>query len=163
MNRVFEWTQTIDIVVLCSDTLPHTCSLFRTTRSLSLSDTAVSDIEESFKNFTTRSDIAVVLINQNVSSMTSCDQSCDQHMTQVAEMIRHLLDAYDQPAPAILEVPSKDHPYDPSKDSILRRAKVDILSLSLSLSLSYSMPSLSQIYTNSLLSPQGMFNPDDFR
>ena len=26
--------------------------------------------------------------------------------------------------PAVLEIPSKDHPYDPSKDSILRRAKV---------------------------------------
>lgn len=26
--------------------------------------------------------------------------------------------------PAVLEIPSKHHPYDPSKDSILRRAKV---------------------------------------
>ena len=43
---------------------------------------------------------------------------------QIAEMIRHLLDVYEQPIPAVLEIPSKDHPYDPSKDSILRRAKV---------------------------------------
>ncbi len=28
-----------------------------------------------------------------------------------------------QPTPAVLEVPSKDQPYDPSKDSILRRVK----------------------------------------
>ncbi|CAG0889618.1 unnamed protein product [Darwinula stevensoni] len=27
------------------------------------------------------------------------------------------------PIPAVLEIPSKDYPYDPSKDSILRRAK----------------------------------------
>ena len=45
-------------------------------------------------------------------------------MTQIAELIRHLLDAYDKPSPAILEIPSKDHPYDPSKDGILRRARV---------------------------------------
>ena len=43
---------------------------------------------------------------------------------QVAEMIRHVLDAYEQPIPAVLEIPSKDNPYDASKDSILRRAKV---------------------------------------
>ena len=43
---------------------------------------------------------------------------------QVAEMIRHLLDSYTQAIPAVLEIPSKEHPYDASKDSILRRAKV---------------------------------------
>ena len=35
-----------------------------------------------------------------------------------------MLDRYDQTIPAVLEIPSKEHPYDPSKDSILRRAKV---------------------------------------
>ncbi|CAI8053678.1 V-type proton ATPase subunit F 1 [Geodia barretti] len=69
-------------------------------------ETAVSDIEESFKAFLTRTDIAIILINQNI-----------------AEMIRHLVDAHDKPTPAILEIPSKDHPYDPSKDGILRRAR----------------------------------------
>lgn len=44
--------------------------------------------------------------------------------SQIAEMIRHVIDRYDKPIPAVLEIPSKDHPYDPSKDSILRRAKV---------------------------------------
>ena len=43
---------------------------------------------------------------------------------QIAEMIRHLIDGHDKPIPAVLEIPSKDHPYDPTKDSILRRAKV---------------------------------------
>ena len=71
------------------------------------SDTSVHDIEESFKSFVSRSDIAIILINQNY-----------------AELIRHLLDNHTEPVPAILEIPSKDSPYDPSKDSILRRAKV---------------------------------------
>lgn len=43
---------------------------------------------------------------------------------KIAEEIRHILDNYDKAIPAILEIPSKEHPYDPSKDSILRRAKV---------------------------------------
>ena len=43
---------------------------------------------------------------------------------QIAEEIRHILDAYDKAIPAVLEIPSKEHPYDPTKDSILRRAKV---------------------------------------
>ena len=41
-------------------------------------------------------------------------------------MIRHLIDQHDKAVPTILEIPSKDHPYDPNKDSILRRAKVSI-------------------------------------
>lgn len=39
-------------------------------------------------------------------------------------MIRHVIDNHNQPIPAVLEIPSKDHPYDATKDSILRRAKV---------------------------------------
>jgi len=68
--------------------------------------TPLSEIEEQFKSFVTRSDISIILINQNV-----------------AEAIRHALDAHTEPMPAVLEIPSKDHPYDASKDSILRRAK----------------------------------------
>mgnify|MGYP001800895664 FL=1 len=41
-------------------------------------------------------------------------------------MIRHVLDSYTQAIPAVLEIPSKEHPYDASKDSILRRAKVSV-------------------------------------
>ncbi|CAB3363552.1 V-type proton ATPase subunit F [Cloeon dipterum] len=69
-------------------------------------NTSVSEIEETFKNFVKRDDIDIILINQNI-----------------AEMIRHVIDNHTQPIPAVLEIPSKDHPYDPSKDSILRRAK----------------------------------------
>ncbi|XP_014667510.1 PREDICTED: V-type proton ATPase subunit F-like [Priapulus caudatus] len=69
-------------------------------------NTTVHEIEEQFKSFVHRDDIAIILINQNV-----------------AEMIRYVLDNYNQPIPAVLEIPSKDCPYDSSKDSILRRAK----------------------------------------
>ncbi|XP_074114362.1 V-type proton ATPase subunit Vha14-1 isoform X1 [Cotesia typhae] len=69
-------------------------------------NTAVGDIEDTFKQFVKRDDIDIILINQNV-----------------AEMIRHVIDSHTQPVPAVLEIPSKDHPYDASKDSILRRAK----------------------------------------
>ncbi|PIK46051.1 putative V-type proton ATPase subunit F [Apostichopus japonicus] len=69
-------------------------------------DTSVHDIEERFNAFLNRSDIAIILINQNY-----------------AELIRHAIDNHSKPIPAILEIPSKDCPYDPNKDSILRRAK----------------------------------------
>lgn len=69
-------------------------------------NTSNSDIEETFKGFLKRGDIDIILINQNV-----------------AELIRHAIDGHTDPVPAVLEIPSKDHPYDPSKDSILRRAK----------------------------------------
>ena len=62
--------------------------------------------------------IPVFMILSIVSSLIS------HLLLQIAEMIRHLLDVYEQPIPAVLEIPSKDHPYDPTKDTILRRAKV---------------------------------------
>merc|ERR1712061_116930 len=69
-------------------------------------ETPMTDIEDCLKSFIKRDDIDIILINQSV-----------------AEMVRHVIDAHTSPVPAILEIPSKDHPYDPSKDSILRRAK----------------------------------------
>ena len=105
-------------------------------------DTAVSDIEDAFKSFTNRPDIAILLINQTVCLIHTCTHTCtcththihvyntlappltDFSLGQIAEMIRHLLDRYEQPIPAVLEIPSKDMPYDHTKDSILRRAKV---------------------------------------
>lgn len=68
--------------------------------------TPVKTIEDAFKEFTNRDDIAIVLISQ-----------------YIANMIRFLIDSYNKPLPAILEIPSKDHPYDPSQDSILSRVK----------------------------------------
>ena len=49
---------------------------------------------------------------------------CLLYFWQVAEIIRHVIDAHTEPIPAVLEIPSKECPYDASKDSILRRAKV---------------------------------------
>ncbi|GFY42214.1 v-type proton ATPase subunit F [Trichonephila inaurata madagascariensis] len=72
-------------------------------------NTPASEIEDTFKNFVKREDIDIILINQNI-----------------AEMIRYVIDGHTKPVPAVLEIPSKDHPYDPNKDSILRRAKVNI-------------------------------------
>jgi len=69
-------------------------------------NTSVSDLEEAFRAFTNRDDIAIILINQNF-----------------AEIIRHVIDKYNKTIPAVLEIPSKEHPYDSSKDSILRRAR----------------------------------------
>ncbi|CAL1279464.1 unnamed protein product [Larinioides sclopetarius] len=69
-------------------------------------NTSASEVEETFKNFVKRDDIDIILINQNI-----------------AEMIRYVIDGHTKPVPAVLEIPSKDHPYDPNKDSILRRAK----------------------------------------
>ena len=42
---------------------------------------------------------------------------------QVAEMIRDQVDKFQDAFPAVLEIPSKDHPYDPEKDSVLRRVR----------------------------------------
>lgn len=70
-------------------------------------NTSISEIEDCFKNFVKRGDIDIILINQNI-----------------ADMIRHLIDSHTASIPAVLEIPSKDQPYDPNKDSILRRAKV---------------------------------------
>ncbi|KAK2000111.1 V-type proton ATPase subunit F [Colletotrichum falcatum] len=68
--------------------------------------TDTSAIESAFESFTTRKDIGIVLINQHV-----------------ADRIRHRVDTYTAAFPTILEIPSKDHPYDPEKDSVLRRVR----------------------------------------
>ncbi|KAL0950807.1 hypothetical protein HGRIS_007572 [Hohenbuehelia grisea] len=70
------------------------------------SKTQVSTIEAAFQEFTERKDIAILLINQHI-----------------AEKIRPTVDKYSQAFPSLLEIPSKDHPYDPSKDSILKRVQ----------------------------------------
>ena len=69
-------------------------------------DTPITDIEDCLKKFIKRDDIDIILINQNI-----------------AELVRTTIDGHTAPVPSILEIPSKDHPYDPAKDSILRRAK----------------------------------------
>lgn len=68
--------------------------------------TSARTIETSFKEFAARDDIAVILISQ-----------------QVANQIRHIIAAHNKPIPAVLEIPSKDAPYDPTQDSLLTRVK----------------------------------------
>ena len=55
-----------------------------------------------------RSDIGIVLITQDY-----------------AEKVRHIIDSHTAAIPTILEIPSKENPYDPEKDSILIRARYD--------------------------------------
>lgn len=89
------------------------------------SETQVSTIEAAFQEYTERKDIAIVLINQHVS--THCLPlvliSNDFFNVQIAEKIRPTVDKYQQAFPALLEIPSKDHPYDPEKDSVLKRVQ----------------------------------------
>ncbi|XP_032305670.1 probable V-type proton ATPase subunit F 2 isoform X3 [Drosophila ananassae] len=73
-------------------------------------DTTVAQIEACFKNFLARPDIAIILINQ-----------------MYADMIRSTVDAHILPVPTVVEIPSKQQPYDASKDSILKRAHQGIL------------------------------------
>eukprot|EP00611_Tribonema_gayanum_P023491 TRINITY_DN4955_c0_g2_i1.p2 TRINITY_DN4955_c0_g2~~TRINITY_DN4955_c0_g2_i1.p2 ORF type:complete len:119 (+),score=56.02 TRINITY_DN4955_c0_g2_i1:172-528(+) len=67
-------------------------------------DTDIAKIEEAFRTLTSREDIAIVLINQHV-----------------ANEIRHVLKDYDKTIPTVLEIPSKDTPYDPEQDYIMQR------------------------------------------
>eukprot|EP00933_Yihiella_yeosuensis_P074952 TRINITY_DN84056_c0_g1_i1.p1 TRINITY_DN84056_c0_g1~~TRINITY_DN84056_c0_g1_i1.p1 ORF type:complete len:126 (+),score=21.56 TRINITY_DN84056_c0_g1_i1:20-397(+) len=57
-----------------------------------------------FKGLTERPDIALILVNQSI-----------------AEMIRSAIEAHTAPLPTVLEIPSKEHPYDESKDPIMIR------------------------------------------
>jgi V-type H+-transporting ATPase subunit F len=69
--------------------------------------TTPEQIEQAFENFTSeRDDIAILLINQHL-----------------ADVIRYRIENYTAAFPAILEIPSKDHPYDPEKDSILKKVR----------------------------------------
>ena len=42
---------------------------------------------------------------------------------QIAERIRPRVDQYNEAFPSLLEIPSKDHPYDPEKDSVMKRVR----------------------------------------
>lgn len=69
--------------------------------------TTVEDVEKAFETFTSdRDDIAILLINQHI-----------------ADMIRFQVDNFSKAFPAILEIPSKEHPYDPEKDSVLKKVR----------------------------------------
>jgi V-type H+-transporting ATPase subunit F len=68
------------------------------------------DMAEKFQELTMRKDISMIFITQ----------SC-------ADMIRDVVDSYTatgQVIPSVLEIPSKEHPYDPRQDNIMRRVAV---------------------------------------
>jgi vacuolar-type H+-ATPase subunit F/Vma7 len=43
---------------------------------------------------------------------------------KIADRIRELVDDYDQMLPTIVEIPSKEHPYEEDKDSMMTRVKL---------------------------------------
>ena len=65
-------------------------------------DTPKSGIEDKFKALLKRDDIGIILITQSI-----------------AKDVRELITSHDSVIPTILEIPSKDTPYDPTEDSIL--------------------------------------------
>jgi len=67
--------------------------------------TTRGEIEAAFKDFTSRKGITVILVTQVIANND----------------IRHLLNDYTQTIPAVLEIPSKDFPYDEGKDPIMQR------------------------------------------
>ncbi|CAG9477182.1 V-type proton ATPase subunit F, putative [Plasmodium vivax] len=71
------------------------------------SKTNKTEIEEVFKEYTSKNDCGVILMNQ-----------------QIADEIRYLVDTHDKILPTVLEIPSKDKPFDPNKDSIIQRVKL---------------------------------------
>jgi V-type H+-transporting ATPase subunit F len=70
-------------------------------------DTKLQLVEEAFQNFTTREDVGIILINQHI-----------------ANNIRHVLKDYTATIPTVLEIPSKEHPYDPEQDYIMQRVNM---------------------------------------
>ncbi|KAG2312093.1 hypothetical protein Bca52824_023650 [Brassica carinata] len=104
--------------------------------------TTVRQIEDAFKEFSSRDDTAIILISQYVKALSSNSTLyfyffINYSLCQIqknflrplrgshgtANMIRFLVDSYNKPVPAILVIPSKDHPYDPAHDSVLSRVK----------------------------------------
>lgn len=65
------------------------------------------------------SSLAVNIAYGNIDWLSTAVVVCTN--AQIAEEIRHLLNAYDKTIPTVLEIPSKDSPYDPSKDYIMKR------------------------------------------
>jgi len=64
------------------------------------------DISAAFKEFTSRKDVMIILITQ-----------------KEAQEIRYLIKEYNQTIPTVLEIPSKNVPYDENKDLIMQRVK----------------------------------------
>ena len=68
-------------------------------------ETTDTIIEEVLRKLLVREDIGIVLISQNI-----------------AERVRNIIIEHEKVIPTILEIPSKESPYDPEKDTIVVRA-----------------------------------------
>lgn len=88
--------------LLCVKTLVWSCSL--RVFFLHSTETSKEKATEFFKSMTARPDISLILVSQTV-----------------AEMIRAAIEAHTLPLPTVLEIPSKENPYDESKDPIMIR------------------------------------------
>jgi V-type H+-transporting ATPase subunit F len=67
-------------------------------------ETSIADTEAVFRGYLGRADIGMILICQHI-----------------ANDIRFAIEAHDQPLPCVLEIPSKQIPFDESKDPVLRK------------------------------------------
>ncbi|KAK8793128.1 hypothetical protein WA538_002581 [Blastocystis sp. DL] len=67
-------------------------------------NTKTKEIEDMFKSFVKRGDIGIIIINQFI-----------------ADMIRPVLTQHKETIPTVIEIPSKDKPFDASRDSIISR------------------------------------------
>jgi V-type H+-transporting ATPase subunit F len=72
-------------------------------------ETQTNVIESAFQDYTERKDIAILLINQHVSHTFLF--AWMKLILQIAEKIRPAVDRYQAAFPALLEIPSKEHPY----------------------------------------------------
>ncbi|AFZ79332.1 vacuolar ATP synthase subunit f, putative [Theileria equi strain WA] len=81
--------------------------LGRTNYTIVTSKFSKAQIEETFKSYVEREDCGIIIINQHI-----------------AEKIRPLLDLHAKHIPTVLEIPSKEQPYDASKDSVMQKIKV---------------------------------------
>jgi V-type H+-transporting ATPase subunit F len=68
-------------------------------------DTPLSEIDTAFMKMLKNPEMGILMISQNV-----------------AEMIRNRIVEHLEVLPTIMEIPSKDVPYDPTKDSVLVKA-----------------------------------------
>jgi len=62
------------------------------------------DIVQFFKTTSQREDVSVILITQSI-----------------AQDIRYVLNTYEKVIPTVLEIPSKDKPYNEAQDPIMQR------------------------------------------
>jgi len=67
-------------------------------------NTPKSTIEKAFKKFITREDVAIILISQ-----------------KYAEIIRNVIEEYEELIPVVLEIPDPSSPYQPEKDLVMQR------------------------------------------